>query len=499
MASPAACGGGSTLDGLPRLEVVEAAAAAAWEDFLTNRVRLAERRASGWIAPLRCLLAEPQVPTADMPADMEALLITLADLAHIAGAARASMPVLDLALAAYSRVPPRPAVQRMAAETLLRLRRYEEAFAAFAQIAMNEASAVEVAPFRLLHDAECVEDAVRLGADHALLERAAAWRAVAAHLDGAADGVAAGDALHRVRRDSLSQRLRAQLGADYGAPLPLPPLPRGPGPTAMLRARDWGAVARQYAAERAVVIDDLLTDEALDALQAYARHGAPFLTVRRGFLGAFPSDGATHPLLLDLATQLAAACEPVFASHSLAHWWLFKYGEEGGGGIGIHADAAAVNVNVWLTDDHARLDGGGLVVYRHVRSMPRQSPRAAPLRILARLLAQVPALEQPTPAVNREFASEADEEGLRATLSARGEVRRIGYRCNRAVIFVSDQYHETEPFRFKPGYEHRRVNLTLLYGDRWSPVGTDDPVTASSDGIDVFSGAPPAAPPAAVI
>ena len=92
----------------------------------------------------------------------------------------------------------------------------------------------------------------------------------------------------------------------------------------------------------------------------------------------------------------------------------------------------------------------------------------------------------------------ADEEGLRVTLSARGEVRRIGYRCNRAVIFVSDQYHETEPFRFKPGYEHRRVNLTLLYGDRWSPVGTDDPVTASSDWIDAMSGAPPAVPPPVV-
>lgn len=34
--------------------------------------------------------------------------------------------------------------------------------------------------------------------------------------------------------------------------------------------------------------------------------------------------------------------------------------------------------------------------------------------------------------------------------------------------FVSDQYHESLPFRFAPGYENRRVNLTLLFGDRWS-------------------------------
>ena len=46
----------------------------------------------------------------------------------------------------------------------------------------------------------------------------------------------------------------------------------------------------------------------------------------------------------------------------------------------------------------------------------------------------------------------------------------VPYRCNRAVIFVSDQYHESLPFRFAPGYSQRRANLTLLFGDRWSPL-----------------------------
>lgn len=42
--------------------------------------------------------------------------------------------------------------------------------------------------------------------------------------------------------------------------------------------------------------------------------------------------------------------------------------------------------------------------------------------------------------------------------------------------FVSDQFHESLPFRFAPGYENRRVNLTLLFGDRWSGrlVGEDE-------------------------
>ena len=47
-------------------------------------------------------------------------------------------------------------------------------------------------------------------------------------------------------------------------------------------------------------------------------------------------------------------------------------------------------------------------------------------------------------------------------MQAAGEVVTIPYQCNRAVIFVSDQYHESLPFRFAPGYDNRRVNLTLV-------------------------------------
>jgi hypothetical protein len=34
------------------------------------------------------------------------------------------------------------------------------------------------------------------------------------------------------------------------------------------------------------------------------------------------------------------------------------------------------------------------------------------------------------------------------------------------VLFNSDLFHKTDSYRFKPGYENRRVNVTILYGDR---------------------------------
>ena len=42
----------------------------------------------------------------------------------------------------------------------------------------------------------------------------------------------------------------------------------------------------------------------------------------------------------------------------------------------------------------------------------------------------------------------------------------VPHRANRAVIFNSDLFHETDKIRFKEGYLNRRINVTMLYGRR---------------------------------
>jgi hypothetical protein len=42
----------------------------------------------------------------------------------------------------------------------------------------------------------------------------------------------------------------------------------------------------------------------------------------------------------------------------------------------------------------------------------------------------------------------------------------VPYRANRAVIFDSDLFHETDRIAFKEGYLNRRINITMLYGKR---------------------------------
>jgi len=42
----------------------------------------------------------------------------------------------------------------------------------------------------------------------------------------------------------------------------------------------------------------------------------------------------------------------------------------------------------------------------------------------------------------------------------------IPHRTNRALVFDSDLFHETDRIVFKEGYLNRRINITMLYGRR---------------------------------
>src|ERR1700730_12265286 len=153
-----------------------------------------------------------------------------------------------------------------------------------------------------------------------------------------------------------------------------------------------------------------------------------------------PESGFAVALLAQPPTELVAACPRIFRDHPLLQWWAFKYDSDLSG-IGVHADFAAVNVNFWITPDEANLDPerGGLVIW----------DKPAPLDWTFEKYNNVETGEI------REFLAGS---GARATT--------VPYRANRAVIFDSDLFHETDRISFKEGYLNRRINITLLYGRR---------------------------------
>ena len=246
---------------------------------------------------------------------------------------------------------------------------------------------------------------------------------------------------HKARHD---REQRAYLGLDEDAP-PDVPLRLVDGSRingAALQPGHRDAAARIWADSRPqiVVIDDFLSPAALEKLRLFCWGSTVWRQVYDdGYLGAMPEQGFACPLLAQIAEEMPRAYPEIFAKLPLRYLWGFKY-DSSLKGINIHADKAAVNVNFWITPDSANRDPahGGLVVW----------DKAAPL-------------DWEPDQYNGDIAAS------RAYLASTGaKPVTIPYRANRVVIFDSDLFHETDQIDFAPGYCNRRINITLLYGDR---------------------------------
>lgn len=204
---------------------------------------------------------------------------------------------------------------------------------------------------------------------------------------------------------------------------------------------DWDAVQDRYLAAQpnVLAVDDLLTPQALAAVRRFCRESTFWNNIKAGYLGAYFYDGFCSELLLRLAWELREKMPRVIGHQPLQMMWGYKC-DANMPALGVHADAAAVNVNFWITEDEANLDPdtGGLLVYE------RNAPRDWDFRMY-----------------------NMDSEGIEAHLASLGsEPTRYPYRANRAIIFDSDLFHASDRPRFREGYANRRINITLLYGNR---------------------------------
>lgn len=208
---------------------------------------------------------------------------------------------------------------------------------------------------------------------------------------------------------------------------------------------DGAAIERRYRSQETpvVTIDNFLDPDALRALHRFCTDSTIWFAVKgSGYIGAYFREGFNDPLLIRIAEDLRALLPGMLGPHRLKTMWAYSYDQDMVG-INPHADFAAVNVNFWITPDAANLDpdSGGLIVY------PKPVPpdwrfsdyNAAPADRIYRFLGA--AYDRPI---------------------------RVPYRQNRAVIFDSALFHETDRFRFQSGHVNRRINVTMLFGERSS-------------------------------
>lgn len=289
------------------------------------------------------------------------------------------------------------------------------------------------APLKLRHDIEQFDYLMAKDALPASFRATVdAYRAVLAELDDGGDPA-------RLRPLDASQI--ARIGATYNRLIYQPPDDR---PSSCLNpAFDAARIEAAYfgASPQVVVVDDLLSDAALAAVRRFCLEATIWFDCKAagGYLGAYLHDGFDAPVLIRLAHELRQRLPNLLGPHPLAQAWAFKYAL-GGSGTRPHADEAAININLWLTPDEARRPGpsGGLRVHDVAVSDDWSFDD-----------------------YNREPAA------MQALIGARGRTSvDVPYRCNRAVIFDSRLIHETLPYDFRSAYADRRLNLTLLYGDR---------------------------------
>jgi tetratricopeptide (TPR) repeat protein len=230
------------------------------------------------------------------------------------------------------------------------------------------------------------------------------------------------------------------LGDDYNTPIHLRAAPEVAGRAVNERA-DRAATTAQFDTQGAIFLDDLLTPQALDTLRRFLLQSTIWHDFSHidGFVASYLEDGLACPLVLQIAHELRCAFPEILGAHPLCQAWAFK-GLRAQSAVDVHADDAAVSVNLWVTPRQANLkpERGGLVVCR--------TPGPPDWQI-------------------RDY--DADRERIVTFLEREaGNSLVVPYRENRAVLFRSRLFHHSDRPEFASGYENHRINLALLYGRR---------------------------------
>ena len=247
----------------------------------------------------------------------------------------------------------------------------------------------------------------------------------------------------------LTDKYQKLLMDTYNRSIHVLEAPELPGPT-LSNTLDIEKITENYFKHDfdLTYFDNFLTPVALDSIRHFLLGSTIWFDFfhKGGYIGAYLRDGLACPLFFQIAEEMRTTFPKIFKNHPLKQLWAYKYDSRAYKndspltGINAHADYAAVNVNFWVTPKAANLNylSGGLVVYNTVAPLEWDS---------------------------KTFNNDT-EKILEHLEDNNNEKSVIPYNENRIVIFNSNLIHETDKFEFKEGYENRRINVTMLFGER---------------------------------
>jgi glycosyltransferase involved in cell wall biosynthesis len=225
--------------------------------------------------------------------------------------------------------------------------------------------------------------------------------------------------------------------------------------TALHASTDFGMAEQEYySGERApglTVVDDFLSPKALNDMLFFLQSSTIWFDVKNGYLGAYFNDGLSTPLLGQIEDELRVKMPNVIGNLSLNTVWAYKCSNTSPEGLAIHADMAAVNINLWLTPTDSNIElnddesggSGGLIVYL---TRDEDLPKDWNFHAM------------------NSFADSSIEKMYNFVKETKSQKIQIPYKQNRATIFHSRLFHESAKFKFKNDYKNSRINLTFLFG-----------------------------------
>lgn len=213
---------------------------------------------------------------------------------------------------------------------------------------------------------------------------------------------------------------------------------------------DCKALEQEYLASSGpmVVLDDFLSESALHSLRNFLLESSIFFRVSHSsYVASYVEEGFNCSVLYQIASELKQRFPRVLGNKELRNMWAYRQ-SSCGAGVRAHSDMAAVTFNFWITPDASNLDKdhGGLILY------DRQQP-----------------LDWDWHTTNIDKDKTEVQERIDQFLEGANTIN-IPYRENRAVMFHSNLFHRSDSFSFREGYEHSRMNVTLLFGDHPSSV-----------------------------
>ena len=244
---------------------------------------------------------------------------------------------------------------------------------------------------------------------------------------------------HESRLSAISPPVSERLVTSYNRLIHLAEAPHL-SESAVNPSLDRAAIEQDFSSHDPgfTTFDDLLTPQAISALRKFCLESTFWFDVHYvGDVGAGIENGFCSPLILQIAREIRESLPGIIGYHQFTSCWTYKYMEDLSG-LNTHADDGAVSVNFWITPDEANLNPktGGIEIWN----------KKAPYNYFSKQH------EEKIEIANTRL-KEPDAQSV-----------YIPYRCNRAMVFHSNVFHNTAPIDFKDGHENRRINLTFVYG-----------------------------------